>query len=44
MYQNARTPVMYAAGNGFLTMVEYLEEKGADMEARDVVSIEISFV
>ena len=29
---------MYAATNGHLPVVEYLLEKGAEMEAKDIVS------
>ena len=35
MYQNGYTPLMHAATNGRLAVVEYLLEKGADMEAKD---------
>ena len=35
MYQYGTTPLMSAAWNGYLPMVEYLVEKGADMEAKD---------
>ena len=35
MYQFGKTPLMYAVESGRLPVVEYLLEKGADMEARD---------
>ena len=38
MYQWGRTPLILAAGEGHLAVVEYLVEKGADMEAKDIVS------
>ena len=38
MYQNGNTPLIRAAMNGHLPAVEYLVEKGADMEAKDKVS------
>ena len=42
MYQAGGTPLTYAAENGHLPVVEYLVEKGADMEAKDNVSDVIS--
>ena len=44
MYQNRTTPLIYAARNGHLPVVEYLVEKGADMEATDIVSDVISLM
>ena len=38
MYQYGSTPLMSAARNGRLPVVEYLLERGADMEAKDSVS------
>ena len=38
MYQYGTTPLMYATANGHLPVVEYLVEKGADVEAKDDVS------
>ena len=38
MYQNGWTPLMNAAEKGHLPVVEYLLERGADMEAKDNVS------
>ena len=35
MYQNRYTPLMHAATNGRLAVVEYLVERGADTEAKD---------
>ena len=40
-YQDWFTPLMYAADKGHLPVVEYLVERGADMEAKDNVSGEI---
>ena len=37
MYQNGYTPLVWAAMNGYLPVVAYLVEKGADMEAKDVL-------
>ena len=37
MYQNGWTPFIHAAEEGHLPVVEYLVEKGADMEAKDRV-------
>ena len=42
MYQHGFTPLIYAAVNGHLRVMEYLLEKGADMEAKDKVSDVIS--
>ena len=38
LYQYGFTPLSVAARNGRLPMVEYLMERGADMEAKDQVS------
>ena len=42
MYQDGWTPLIYAAESGHLPVVEYLLERGADMQAkehvRDVIS------
>ena len=38
MYQDGYTSLIFAAMNGHLPMVEYLVEKGADMEAKGSVS------
>ena len=38
MYQNGKIPLMLAVNNGHVPMVEYLVEKGADIEAKDGVS------
>ena len=38
MHQDGTTPLLWAARNGHLPMVEYLVEKGANMEAKDNVS------
>ena len=38
MYQDGNTPLIWAAREGHLPVVEYLLEKGADMEAKDHVS------
>ena len=38
LYQFRFTPLTYAAWNGHLPMVEYLVERGADMEAKSEVS------
>ena len=35
MYQDGYTPLIYAAEGGHLPVVEYLVERGADMEAKD---------
>ena len=44
MYQGGYTPLIWAAMDNRLPMVEYLVEKGADMEAKDTVSDVISFM
>ena len=44
MDQYGSTPLMNAAMNGHLRVVEYLVEKGADMEAKDQVSDVISLM
>ena len=44
MYQNGNTPLMWAAWKGHLPAVEYLVERGADMEAKDDVSDVISLM
>ena len=36
-FQHGNTPLMYGASNGHLEVVEYLLEKGADLEARNTV-------
>ena len=38
MYQNGDTPLLHAASNGHLPVVEHLLETGADMEAKNKVS------
>ena len=38
IYQNGATPLLYAAKEGHLQVLEYLAEKGADIEAKDKVS------
>ena len=38
MYQVGYFPLLHAAENGHLPMVEYLLERGADVEAKDNVS------
>ena len=38
MYQNGDTPLILAAWYGHLPIVEYLVERGADMEAKSGVS------
>ena len=38
MYQDATTPLINAAEYGHLPVVEYLVERGADLEAKDGVS------
>ena len=42
MYQDASTPLMYAARRGHLPMVEYLVGKGADPNAQDNVNEQLS--
>ena len=42
MYQNGWTPLIVAARNGDLPVVEYLVEQGANMEAKNNVSDVIS--
>ena len=44
MLQNGKTPLMEAAKNGHLPVLEYLMERGADMEAKDNVSDVISLM
>ena len=44
MYQDGYTPLIRAARNGRLPVVEYLVERGADMEAKDNVSDVISLM
>ena len=48
MYQYGDTPLIYAAIRGRLPMVEYLLEKGANLNAQDNVNyqldIDLSFV
>ena len=44
MYQFGNTPLMHVAKDGRLPMVEYLVEKGADIEAGGVVSGVISLM
>ena len=44
MYQLEYTPLMWAAREGRLPVIEYLLEKGADMEAKDDVSDVISLM
>ena len=44
MYQDGYTPLIHAAEEGHLAVVEYLLEKGADMEAKDGVSDVISWM
>ena len=38
MYQRGYTPLIFAAMYGHLPVVEYLLERGANMEAKDSVS------
>ena len=38
MYQRGTTPLIWATNNGHLPVVEYLMERGADIEASDAVS------
>ena len=42
MYQDGWTPLLLAAYNGHLPVVEYLLEKGADMEAKDGHIIDVN--
>ena len=42
MYQNGWTPLLHAAIKGRLPVVEYLLEKGADMEAKDDVNEQLN--
>ena len=42
-YQDGWTPLIFAAMEDHLPVVEYLVEKGADMEAKDYVSGFISW-
>ena len=44
MDQIGRTPLIHAAMEDRLPVVEYLMEKGAGMEAKDVVSDVISLI
>ena len=44
MYQDGDTPLLLAAENGHLPLVEYLVEKGADIEAQDQVSDDVSLM
>ena len=44
MYQDGDTPLLLAAENGHLPLVEYLVEKGADIEAKNNVSDVISWM
>ena len=44
MHQNGRTPLMLAAESGRLPVVEYLMEKGANIEAKEDVSDVISLM
>ena len=44
MYQDGFTPLMHAAMEGHLPVVEYLVEKGADMEAKNDVNDVISLM
>ena len=38
MYQGGYTSLLWAANSGHLSVVEYLVERGDDMEAKDDVS------
>ena len=38
MYQIGKTPLLLATARNHLPVVEYLMERGADMEANDIVS------
>ena len=42
MYQYGSTPLMYAAANSHLPMVEYLVERGADIDAQDHVEEQLN--
>ena len=44
MYQYGTTPLIDAAMNGHLPVVEYLVEKGVNMEAKNNVSDVISLM
>ena len=44
MYQYGTTALLRAARNGHLPVVEYLVERGADMEAKDAVNDVISLM
>ena len=44
MYQDGDTPLIYAVDEGHLPTVEYLVEKGADMEAKSEVNDVISLM
>ena len=44
MYQNGTTPLKNAAASGHLSAIEYLVERGADIQAKDVVSDVISLM
>ena len=44
MYQYGDTPLIYAAWSSDLPMIEYLVEKGANMEAKNKVSDVISLM
>ena len=44
MYQHTSTPLLHAAERGHLPVVEYLVEKGANMEAENEVSYIISLM
>ena len=42
MYQNGYTPLIIAAVNGHLPVLEYLVEKGADPNAQDNVNEQLT--
>ena len=44
MCQDGNTPLMIAAREGHLPVVGYLLERGADMEAKNVVSDVVSLM
>ena len=44
MFQSESTPLMFAATNGHLPVVEYLVERGADMEAKDNIVSDVSLI